>query len=230
MSFRFFLIILVCTALGPSLPSVTLGERIPIYPGQVGPDLSSHMVFETSFPINELPAKNWTPAQQKEISYFLELMKRDDSIFLIVKTVVDPIGSREENEKWALGISREVGERLLESGVRPDRILIVPGEEDPRLFDAYQWEEFVHLQRVYIRAYQGGDWLRRREVRAAVREELPPEGRTSFRAQPPFRTADRGQMTGTDSARRRSRSREAHPASSPSSRNNSGGESRVGRT
>jgi uncharacterized protein YfaP (DUF2135 family) len=180
MSFRFFLIILVCTALGPLLPSVALGVRIPIYPGHAGAELSSNIEYETFFPINELPAKKWTPAQQKEIYYFLERMKRDDRIFLIIKTVVDPIGSREENEKWALGISQEVGERLLEAGIRPDRILIVPGEEEKSLFNARRWEGFVPLQKVYIRAYQGGDWLRRREVRAAVREELPPEGRTKI--------------------------------------------------
>jgi hypothetical protein len=178
MFFRYISIMLVCAALGTLLPSVTQGGRIPVYPEKSDPELDSHLVFETSFSINELPSKRWTPAQQKEIDYLLERMKRDDRIFLVVKTVVDPIGSREENEKWALGISREVGKRLMASGVRPDRILIVPGEEDTRLFDADRWEEFVPLQKVYIRAFQGRDWLRRRESHAAVREDLPTERRT----------------------------------------------------
>lgn len=190
MSFRIFLVILQCAALALALPSAVRGGPVPVYPGKPGQELGTNIVFETAFPINELPPGKWNPAQRKEISYILERMKRDDRIFLIIKTVVDPIGSLQENEMWALGISQEIAERLQESGIRSDRIMIVPGEEDHRLFDEGRWEGFVPLQKVVIRAYQGGNWLRRAEPRTAIREEVPPEGSTRI-LEPPEGKTDR---------------------------------------
>ena len=89
-----------------------------------GADLASNILFETTFPINELLPDVWTREQQQEILYFRERMKKDDRIFLIVQATVDPIGTGAENAQWGKAISLAVADRLRESGIRADRILL----------------------------------------------------------------------------------------------------------
>ncbi len=145
-------------------------------PSAEGNGANSHILFETAFPLNELPESGWTPAQQKEIAYLLERIKKDDRVFLSIQVVVDPIGARAENDAWAADIARAVAARLAASGVQSDRMLTVAPASDPALFDEPRWDGFAARQKVVILGFQGGEWLKRREVRTAVREELPPAG------------------------------------------------------
>ncbi|GAB4363477.1 MAG: hypothetical protein Kow00128_04260 [Deltaproteobacteria bacterium] len=164
---------------------VLLPEDLP------GQDLSSNILFETSVPINELLPDRWTRSQQREILYFRERMKRDARIFLIVQATIDPIGSEEENRRWGTDLSLAVGNRLIASGIPEDRILVLPPREDPRLFSEPRWERFAARQTLTIRGYQGGEWLRRREVRAEVPAPLPPAGELRI-LEPAEGTTDRG--------------------------------------
>ncbi|MGE5189738.1 MAG: hypothetical protein ACM3NF_06745 [Gemmatimonadota bacterium] len=145
----------------------------PVWPRDA---LDTNILFETVFPLNELEEPGWTPAQRKEIAYLLERIKKDDRVFLSVQAVVDPLGDWSENGLWAMDVARAVAARLAESGIRPDRMLVVPAASDASLFEQPRWNGFAALQRVVIRAFQGGDWLKRREAPTAVREQLPPEG------------------------------------------------------
>ncbi len=158
--------------------------QVPVSPGPPGSVVDSNILFETVFPLNEMPATGWTPIQQKEIAYLLERIKKDDRVFLSVQVTVDPIGSRAENEAWAMEIARAVAARLAGSGIRPDRMLIVSPANDMRLFDEPRWDGFAARQKIVVRGFQGGDWLKRRETRTAVREELPPEGPIRITAPP----------------------------------------------
>lgn len=133
-----------------------------VRPDPPGAELDSRILFETVFPVQDLLPSGWSGAQQKVVVSFLQRMQQDERIFLIVQTSVDPIGSREENEVWALRISQAVVARLRDSGMRGDRILIVPGSEDPRLFDEPRWEGFSRRQTVSLKGLRGGDQLKRR--------------------------------------------------------------------
>ncbi len=139
-------------------------------------NLASNILFETTFPINELLPDGWTRDQLREILYFRERMKKDDRIFLILQATVDPIGSGEENLRWGADLTLAVVNRLRESGIREDRILVLPAREDARLFDDRRWDGFAGRQSLSIRGFQGGEWLRRSEFRTEVSEPLPPEG------------------------------------------------------
>ena len=170
-----YLFLLACAALSIAAPSAA-GERTAIYPGTPGPEIASYILFETAFPLNELLPSEWTPFQQREISDFQERMKKDPRIFLLVQISMDPIGSKKDGGGLALSLSHSVAERLRESGIRQDRILIVAGVTDERLFDMPRWDGFAGLQKVILRGLQGGPWLTGRETAVAVRVELPPEG------------------------------------------------------
>ena len=165
-----------CTAAG--------ADRAAVSPSLAGGGADSNILFETDFPLNELPASGWTPAQQKEIAYLLERIKKDDRVFLSIQVVVDPIGARAENDAWAMDIERAVAARLAGSGIRRDRMLTVSPASDLRLFDEPRWDGFAARQAVVIRGFQGGDWLKRRETRTVIREELPPEGTLRITAPP----------------------------------------------
>lgn len=139
-----------------------------VHPDLPGEELDRPVLFEAVFPVQDLLPSGWTRAQRKEVLSLLRRMQQDDRIFLIVQTTVDPIGSREENEIWALGVSQAVSARLRESGMREDRILIVAGAEDSRLFDEPRWEGFLHRQSVSVKGLRGGD--RQRHGRGDGRE------------------------------------------------------------
>jgi uncharacterized protein YfaP (DUF2135 family) len=172
---------LLCLAAAPQ--AAPLGE-VAVSPVAPGDAFDSNILFETVFPLNELDAWGWTPAQQKEIAYLLERIKKDDRVFLSVQAVVDPIGAWSENGPWAMDIARAVAARLAGSGIRPDRMLLVPATSDMRLFEEPRWNGFAARQRVVIHGFQGGDWLKRREAPTAVREELPPESPLRIDAPP----------------------------------------------
>jgi len=161
--------------LAATSPAAIAGQ-VAVHPGRAGGGADSNILFETVFPLNEIPATGWTPLQQKEIAYLLERIKKDDRVFLSVQVAVDPLGSKAENEAWATEIARAVAVRLAGSGIRPDRMLIVSPVNDLSLFDEPRWDGFAARQKVIVRGFQGGDWLKRRETRTAVLEELPPEG------------------------------------------------------
>ncbi len=164
--------VLLCLA--AASPAAAAG-RVPDAPISPGRRADSTILFETVFPLNELPASGFTPAQQKEIAYILERIKKDDRVFLAIQVVADPIGSRAEEEAWAMEIARAVAARLDDAGVRADRMLTVSVATDSGLFDEPRWDGFAARQKVVIRGFQGGDWLKRPQARTAVREELPPE-------------------------------------------------------
>ena len=177
MHVRFIsLVALSCLFLLCASPVAAPAERAAIYPGTPGPEINSHILFETVFPLNDLLPSRWTAAQREEVAYILERMKKDNRIFLLLQVAVDPIGSKEENERMGMEISQAIAERLRESGIRRDRILVVPAAVDVKLFDEPRWDGFARRQKVVIRGLQGGPWLRIRETPVAVREELPPEG------------------------------------------------------
>jgi len=141
-----------------------------------GANLASNILFEATFPINELLPEGWTRDQQREILYFRERMKNDDRIFLILQATIDPIGSEEDNRRWGSDLSLAIAHRLRDSGIRGDRILVLPPREDAKLFDDRRWERFARRQILSVRGFQGGDWLRRKETPAEVPTPLPPEG------------------------------------------------------
>ncbi|MDA8123287.1 MAG: hypothetical protein M0Z38_12085 [Deltaproteobacteria bacterium] len=151
-------------------------ERAAIYPGTPGPEIDSHILFETVFPLNELLPSRWTAAQRKEVAYILERMKKDNRIFILLQVAIDPIGRKEDNERMGMEISQAIADRLRESGIRRDRILVVPAAVDVRLFDEPRWGGFAGRQKAVIRGLRGGPWLQVRETPVTFREELPPEG------------------------------------------------------
>ena len=175
MPFRRTPLILAGALLCLAAPQTAPSGEVAVSPVAPGSAFDANILFETVFALNELPASGWTPAQQKEIAYLLERIKKDDRVFLSVQAVVDPIGAWSENEPWAMDIARAFAARLAGSGVRTDRMLVVPAASDLRLFEEPRWNAFAARQRVVIRGFRGGDWLKRREAPTAVREELPPE-------------------------------------------------------
>ncbi len=172
-------------------PLASAGEDRPaVSPVRIGHEIDPHILFEVAFPLNELQPASWTPAQQKEIAYLAERLRKDNRIFLLIHVTVDPIGRTADNERLALDTARAVAERLRNSGVRQDRMLIVPGDEDAALFEEPRWDAFARRQKVTIRGLQGGPWLLRRETPKVVREELPPEGEIAL-LEPAEGTTDR---------------------------------------
>ncbi len=164
--------ILLVSAAGSAFPA----DRVAVYPGAPGPEIASHILFETVFPLNELLPSHFTASQRKEIAYLLERMKKDDRIFLLLQVTTDPIGRKEDNERMGMELSRAIADRLLEAGLRRDRILIAKPAEDAGLFDDRRWDGFAKRQRAVIRGLQGGPWLKVRESPVSIREELPAEG------------------------------------------------------
>lgn len=151
-------------------------ERTAIYPGMPGPEIDNDILFETAFPLNDLLPSGWTAAQKREAAYILERMKKDERIFLLLQVKADPIGRGEESARLGLQVAQAVADRLGDSGIRRDRILIVSPAQDAGLFDEPRWDGFARRQKVVIRGLRGGAWLRNREAPVAVREKLPPEG------------------------------------------------------
>ena len=75
MHVRFIsLVALSCLFLLCAPPVAAPAERTAIYPGTPGPEINSHILFETVFQLNDLLPSRWTAAQRKEVAYILERM------------------------------------------------------------------------------------------------------------------------------------------------------------
>lgn len=190
MPHRLSLPALACLALLLLPAAAKAGGRVPVYPLPPGADLRSNILFESVIPLNDLSPGRWTDAQKKEMSYFRERMKKDPRIFLLLRVSIDPIGSPQETEAWAMAMAQGLAGRLQELGIPQDRMLVVPPEKDRTLFDEARWGAFAGRQKVTIRGMAGGDWLRRREAPAPVAIPLPKE-QPAFIDQPKEGTTDR---------------------------------------
>ncbi|GAB4241112.1 MAG: hypothetical protein OHK0028_19460 [Deltaproteobacteria bacterium] len=136
------------------------------------------VVFRFTIPIDEIRPEGWTERQRGEIAYHREQMRKRDEIFLLIRCTVDAIGGRKENEGLAVDVAQAVAHRLREAGVPPDRILLLPGEEDPRSLGEAHIESTGRFRQVEITGVLGGGWLRRRpapEVKQEVALPRPVE-------------------------------------------------------
>ena len=156
-----------------------LGWKIPVAavpPGFTLPD--ADIVFKTAFPLDELRMEEWTERQGGEIAWYREQMRKRDEIFLLLRVSLDAIGRTEENESLANDVAQAVAMRLRASGIPADRILLLPGREEPRSLDERRLSGFSRHQKVEITGFLGSDWLRRRsppEVKRAVDLPRPAE-------------------------------------------------------
>jgi hypothetical protein len=130
---------------------------IPLSPEPFDRGLASETLYETVLPVDELVPEGWTPEQQRKLRLLPARLGSDERILLIIRTTVDPIGSREENERWATDLSRAVAARLARSGIPEDRMRVLPGAEDTRLFDEPRWEGFARRQFVSLRVVRRGE-------------------------------------------------------------------------
>ncbi len=169
-------ILAVAAALG-LLPAArpAMAWKIPVAdfpPGFSIPD--ADIVFKTAFPLDGLRTNEWTERQGGEIAWFREQMRKRDEIFLLLQVSLDAIGRREENETLADDVAQAVALRLRASGIPADRILILPGREDPRSLEERRLSGFSRYQKVEITGFLGSGWLRRRPTPEVKREvDLP---------------------------------------------------------
>lgn len=126
------------------------------------------ILFESVIPLKELRLDGWTPAQQKEIAYLIERMKRDQRIFVTVRPLLDPIGDRAESDAVAMALARSVASRLKNAGIPGDRIIPMDPERDRSLFGERRWKNVGRFQKIVISAMQGGAWL---SAPAAAKQE-----------------------------------------------------------
>jgi hypothetical protein len=150
------------------------------------------IVFKTAFPLDELRMEGWTERQGGEIAWFREQMRKRDEIFLLLQVSLDAIGRAEENESLANDVAQAVALRLRASGIPADRMLLLPGREEPRSLEEGRIEGFSRYQKVEITGFLGSGWLRRRPPPEVKREvDLPrpaeivllePSGETTDRA------------------------------------------------
>ena len=134
----------------------------------------SDTVFRTELPLDELRLEEWTERQRGEIAYFREQMRKRDEIFLLLQVSLDAIGSAEENRILADDVAQAVALRLLASGIPADRMLLLPGREDPRSLQERRLSGFPRHQKVEITGFLGSGWLRRRPSPEVKREvDLP---------------------------------------------------------
>ncbi|MEK6697319.1 MAG: hypothetical protein AABY98_09245, partial [Candidatus Deferrimicrobiota bacterium] len=132
------------------------------------------IVFKAAFPLDELQMEEWTERQGGEIAYFREQMRKRDEIFLLLQVSLDAIGRTEENETLANDVAQAVALRLRASGIPADRILLLPGREEPRSLEERRLSGFSRHQKVEITGFLGGGWLRRRPPPEMKREvDLP---------------------------------------------------------
>lgn len=164
------------------LPSglASAAGRTLVYPLPPGVELPSDILFKADYPLNEMRPGEWTDAQKREISYFRERMKKDPRIFLLLKVSTDPIGNEAEVDAWTGRIAQGIAARLQDAGIPQDRMLIIPAQRDPSLFEERRWDAFEKRQRVQILGLLGGDWLKRKVAPVAIAKPLPPEAPMSI--------------------------------------------------
>lgn len=100
---------------------------VPPSPEALDREPASETLYETFFPVDELVPEGWSPEQQRKLRTLPARLRGDERILLVIRTTVDPIGSREENERWATDLSRAVAARLARSGIPEDRMRVLPG-------------------------------------------------------------------------------------------------------
>jgi hypothetical protein len=176
------------------LPSArpALGWKIPV--ADVPPGFSlpqADIVFKTAFPLDELRMEEWTERQGGEIAYFREQMRKRDEIFLLLRVSLDAIGRAEENESLANDVAQAVALRLRASGIPADRILLLPGREEPRSLEERRLSGFSRHQQVEITGFLGSDWLRRRPPPEMMREVDLPLPTEIVLLEPSAETTDR---------------------------------------
>ena len=132
------------------------------------------VVFQTAFPLDELRMEGWTVMQGGEIARFREQMRKRDEIFLLLRVSLDAIGRTEENETVANDVAQAVALRLRASGIPADRMLLLPGREEPRSLEERRLSGFSRFRKVEITGFLGSGWLRRRQPPEVRREvDLP---------------------------------------------------------
>jgi len=149
------------------------------------------IVFKTSIPLDELKMEAWTERQGGEIAYFREQMRKRDEIFLLLQVSLDAIGRTEENEAVANDVAQAVALRLRASGIPADRMLLLPGREDPRSLEERRLSGFPRYQMIEITGFLGSGWLRRRPPPEVKREVDLPRPAEIVLLEPSGETTDR---------------------------------------
>lgn len=152
---------------------------------------AADIVFKTAFPLDELRVEEWTERQGGEIAWFREQMRKRDEIFLLLQVSLDAIGRAEENEALANDIAQAVALRLRASGIPADRILLLPGREEPRSLEGRRLPGLSRYRKVEITGFLGGDWLRRRPPPEVKREVDLPRPAEIVLLEPSGETTDR---------------------------------------
>lgn len=147
----------------------SIGGPIPAPKGPPGKAPAHPVVFETSFPLDELRVTGWTEAQRREVAGIVRRIGSDDRIRLVVHVQTDSIGSREENARWGKAVGEAVAARLVASGVPADRVAVSPSVEVGPPGNGAPWIDFARFQRVVIRGVREG-------VAAAARPRSPRRG------------------------------------------------------
>ncbi len=176
------------------LPSAkaALAWKIPVADFPPGFSLpNADIVFKTAFPLDELRMEGWTERQGGEIAYFREQMRKRDEIFLLLRVSLDAIGRTEENETLANDVAQAVALRLQASGIPADRILLLPGREEPRSLEGRRLSGFSRYQNVEITGFLGSGWLRRRPPPEVKREVDLPRPAEIVLLEPSGETTDR---------------------------------------
>ncbi|MFA5806902.1 MAG: hypothetical protein WC978_00870 [bacterium] len=149
------------------------------------------IVFKAAFPLDELQIEEWTERQGGEIAWFREQMRKRDEIFLLLQVSLDAIGRTEENETLANDVAQAVALRLRASGIPADRILLLPGREEPRSLEGRRLSGFSRHQKVEITGFLGSGWLRRRPPPEMKREVDLPHPAEIVLLEPSGETTDR---------------------------------------
>ncbi len=169
-----------------------LAWKIPV--ADFPPDFSipqSDIVFKAEIPLDELRLEDWTGRQHGEIAYFREQMRKRDEIFLLLQVSLDAIGRAEENRILADDVAQAVALRLRASGIPADRLLLLPGREDPRSLEERRLSGFSRHQKVEITGFLGSGWLRRRPSPEVKREVDLPRPAEIALLEPSVGTTDR---------------------------------------
>jgi len=151
----------------------------------------AEIVFKASFPLDELRMEGWTERQGAEIAWFREQMRKRDEIFLLLRVSLDAIGRAEENETIANDVAQAVALRLRASGIPADRMLLLPGREEPRSLEERRLSGFSRHRKVEITGFLGSGWLRRRPPPEVKREIDLPRPAEIVLIEPSMETTDR---------------------------------------
>ncbi len=169
-----------------------LAWKIPVADFPPGFSLPhADIVFKAEFPLDELRMEEWTDRQGAEIAWFREQMRMRDEIFLLLRVSLDAIGRTEENETVANDAAQALALRLRASGIPADRMLLLPGREEPRSLEGRRLSGFSRYRKVEITGFLGSGWLRRRPPPEVKREIDLPRPAEIVLLEPSGKTTDR---------------------------------------